>query len=106
VESNGFFCDLAALSAIEQQRRGELAAAVGRAVQKRTELSNGYAITLDARKITSDALNEWTILEGRCCPFLTFRVRTETSSDQMLTLEVTGADGVGVKEFLRAEFSR
>lgn len=102
--NSGFFCDLAALSAVEQQRRHELAAAVSRAVQRLTELSNGYALALDARKISAIALNEWISLERRCCPFLTFHVPTESSSEQVLRFEVTGADGV--KEFLRAQFSR
>jgi hypothetical protein len=102
--NSGFFCDLAALGAIERQRRHELAAVMARAIQKPTELSNGYALTLDARKITAATLDEWIGLEQRCCPFLNFKVRTSPLSDQLLTFEVTGADGV--KEFLRAQFSR
>jgi hypothetical protein len=102
--SSVFFCDLAALSAIEQQRRRELAESVVRAAKGRSELSNGYAITLDARKITVAALSEWVALESRCCPFLSFEVRTDSLSEQAMMLELTGADGV--KEFLRAEFSR
>ena len=68
----------------------------------RTELSNGYAFTLDARKITPGVVSEWIALEKRCCPFLNFHA--DSASDQVLTVELTGA--AGVKEFLRAEFSR
>lgn len=86
---------------MERQRRRELAATVGCAVRKRTELSNGYALTLDAQKITGAVVNEWITLEQRCCPFLNFQVR---ASDQTLTVELTGS--AGVKEFLRTELSR
>ncbi len=101
--SSAFFCNLDALSASERQRRCELAAAVGHAVRKRIELSDGYALTLDPKKISEAALNEWSALEKRCCPFLKFLVRAN-SAEQELMLEVIGAEGV--KEFLRAEFSR
>ena len=83
--NSSFFCDLAALTAMEQERRRELAESVVRAATGRTELSNGYAIALDARKITAAAMSEWTALEKRCCPFLSFEVRTES-------LPGTGAD--------------
>ena len=97
-----FFCNLGALSMEEQQRRRELASAVSRAMQRRLELSNGYALMLDAQKIDLDALNEWSALEKRCCPFLNFQVFKHTPG-QGLTLELTGTRGV--KEFLRIALS-
>jgi hypothetical protein len=101
--NSGFFCDLTTLQAIERQRRCELANAVGRATRKRIELPNGYALELDAHKITIAAVTEWMALEKRCCPFLNFQVLTDSLSEA-LTVELTGADGV--KEFLRAELTR
>jgi hypothetical protein len=99
--NSNLFCDLDALSVAERQRRHELAAAVARAVRKITEMNDGYAVTIDARKITVGAIDEWIALEKRCCAFLNFRVN---SAEQALTVEMTGE--AGVKEFLRAEFSR
>ena len=101
--NSGFFCDLTALDAIERQRRRELAEAVGRAARKRTELPNGYALALDAHKITIAAVSEWIALEKRCCPFVKLQVRTD-SLLETLTLDLTGADGV--KEFLRTQFTQ
>jgi hypothetical protein len=100
-KAEGFFCNLDALTEAERRRRLELAAAVARAAAKPLEISVGCALSLDTLRIDDSSLEEWIRLERRCCPFLNFRIRR---SDEELLFEVTGA--TGVKEFLRAEFSR
>jgi hypothetical protein len=101
--SSGFFCDLTALNESERQCRSGLAKAVEQAARARTELSNGYAVVLDASKITVDAVNQWIALERRCCPFLQFATHADSLAEALI-VELTGTPGV--KEFLRAEFMR
>ena len=100
-KAESFFCNLDTLTEAERRRRRELAGAVARAAAKPLELSVGYALSLDTLRIDDGSLEEWIRLERRCCPLLNFRIRR---SDEELVLEVAGA--TGVKEFLRAEFSR
>ncbi len=93
-------CDLTALSAEERERRRTLASKVHRAVIGRRELENGYALKIASEKVSHAEIDEWTKLEGKCCPFLDFEIANEAGS---LWLRMTG--GPGVKGFLKAEMS-
>ena len=93
-------CDLTALNADERERRSVIASKVHSAVVGRRELTNGYALRIASDKVSLDEIDEWTKLEGKCCPFLDFAVASE---DGALWLNITG--GAGVKEFLKAEMS-
>jgi len=91
-------CDLTALTADERDRRRTLAAKVHTAIIGRRELADGYALKIESNKVSIADIDEWTKLEGKCCPFLHFEVAEEGGS---LWLSMTGDSGV--KEFLKAE---
>jgi hypothetical protein len=71
--------------------------------RKRTELSDGYAFTLDATAVSLKEVAEWIGMERLCCPFLTFQL-TASGSQADWVLALTGPPGV--KAVLRAEFPR
>ena len=101
-------CNLFALSAPERDRHHALGEKL-RSVAKVTELPDGYALTLDLKRLGVDAqgkpwcvveVAQWAEMESRCCPFLNFGIDLR-GKDGAVTLRLTG--GPGVKEFLKSE---
>lgn len=94
----------------EAQREGHRA--LGKnllgAVVRTSELSNGYELLFDLRRITDREgkpycvveLAEWVELEARCCPFLAFRIDVASEGGEV-RMRLTGP--AGVREFLRTE---
>ena len=94
-------CDLLAISAAERPRYNELVKRVRAAIRDRSEISDGYAFTLDSKTVTLPEAAEWIVMERLCCPFLTLQLSAAGDrEDWVLTL--TGAEGV--KPLIAAEF--
>lgn len=90
-------CNLAALLPEERSRRKQLAAGLRAAATSIEETAEGYALHLPDDPETQHAAFELTLLERRCCPFLTIDLDFGASGDATV-LRVGG--GPGVKEFL------
>lgn len=89
-ESQGVYCDLAAIPATERVRYQELVAKVFGAVCAREELPDGYAYRFAEGGVDLVAVAEWIEMERRCCPFLQFSL--EVGEGCRLTLR--GPEGV------------
>ena len=92
-------CDLNALTSAERARHRSLVGALALAIVGRTELVDGFELCVDPTKLELPLLAEWIALEGRCCPFLHFRIELAPGAGGA-TVALTGGDGV--KDFLRA----
>ena len=99
-DSDGFCCDMKAMTPEERDRYGILRAKLETAVISVAELAGGYGLRLRDGAIEPDELVEWIAFEQKCCPFLTLTASEQAGS---LMLLITGRDGV--KDFIRAEFS-
>jgi hypothetical protein len=93
-------CNLKAISAAERPRYSDLMKRLRAAVQDRSELPDGYAYTLDTKKITLPEVAEWITMERLCCPFLTFQLDVKGNGESALTLR----GPQGAKAILREEF--
>ena len=95
-------CDLAAIPAEEREAHELLAKQLFFAsVPDRQELPDGYAFRFRADQYP--LLAAFIANERLCCPFFQFTLEV-TPAQGPLWLRLTGGDGV--KEFIRAEFSR
>lgn len=65
------------------------------------ETDNGYAFRFPSEDDSFAMLNEFIVLERRCCPFLDFHM-TVPRGDGEITLELSGDDGA--KAFIAANF--
>jgi hypothetical protein len=93
-------CNIKAISAAERPRYNDLIKRLRAAVQDRSELPDGYAYKLDAKKMTLPEVAEWITMERLCCPFLRFQLDVQGNGDSQLTQR--GPDGA--KAILRQEF--
>jgi hypothetical protein len=93
-------CNIKAISATERPRYNDLVKRLRLAVTNRSELSDGYAYKLDAKKITLLEVAEWITMERLCCPFLEFQLDVKSRGDSQLTMR--GPEGA--KAILREEF--
>jgi hypothetical protein len=102
-------CRLDALNASQREKHEALGKKLMSAVVKTSELPDGYALSLDLKKLGVDARGEpwcvvevaqWADLESRCCPFLDFGIELQ-GKGALVTLRLTG--GPGVKDFLKTE---
>ncbi len=66
-------CNLRAINTVERPRQ-QLAKRVREAMRERTELSNGYAFTIDGKRLTLAEAAEWIGMERMCRPFLTLQL--------------------------------
>lgn len=75
--------------------------AVKKSVLETEETTGGYSFRFPSNDASFAALNEFIVLERRCCPFLDFKL-TVPRGDGDLFLELSGPDGA--KEFIAANF--
>ena len=94
-------CNLKAISSAERPSYNDLIKQLRSAVQKRNELTNGYAYIVDGRRIGLKDVAEWITMERLCCPFLGFQLSI-TSDHGDYSLALTGPEGV--KALLQEEF--
>ena len=66
------------------------------------ETDHGYVIRFPSDDASFAAVNEFIVLERRCCPFLDFQM-TIPRGEGDIHLELSGADGA--KEFIASNFS-
>jgi hypothetical protein len=99
-ESDGFCCDMKAMTGDQRGRYEILRAKLEAAVISVAGLADGYGLRLRDGVIGPEELMEWIAFEQKCCPFLTLTASEQAGS---LILLITGRDGV--KDFIRAEFS-
>jgi hypothetical protein len=64
------------------------------------EIEKGYEYHFQGDSETLKLVNEWVRMERKCCPFLTFTVRTSNDNEPIL-LQMTGNEEA--KAFLRTE---
>jgi hypothetical protein len=95
-----FACNLKALTPDQRTAHGALTHQLLGAVIERREISSGFELRLDSRKISIVGLATWVDAERRCCPFLGLAIEKEPD-DGALWLRLTGPEGV--KDFLLAE---
>ena len=71
------------------------------AIWERRELSDGFALRIDGKRIGLAEIGEWISMERLCCPFLNFHLSVAgTDGPWMLTL--TGP--AGAQAVIREEF--
>lgn len=66
------------------------------------ETDNGYTFRFPSDDASFAALNEFIVLERRCCPFLDFKITVPRGLGD-IDLELSGPDGA--KEFISANFT-
>jgi hypothetical protein len=71
------------------------------AVREVTENENGYAFRFPSDDDSFAILNEFIMLECRCCPFLDFAITVPRGNGD-INLELSGP--VGAKDFIAANF--
>ena len=99
-ESEGFCCDMTAMTREERGRYEILRAKLEAGVISVAELADGYGLRLRDGAIEPQELVEWIAFEQKCCPFFALTASEQAGS---LILLITGS--AGVKDFIRAEFS-
>jgi hypothetical protein len=99
-ESEGFCCDMTAMTREERGRYEILRAKLEAAVVEVKDLADGYSLQLGDGGITAVELDEWILFEKKCCPFFTLTMDGQAGA---LKLRITGR--AGVKDFIKAEFS-
>jgi len=97
----GLTCNLSGIPPQEKARYERLVESLRHAIQKRRELTDGYAFLIDTQQIDTRQLVEWVELERKCCPFFGFEVRWD-GQDNAVWLDLTGPEGV--KDFIIEEF--
>ena len=66
------------------------------------ETSNGFAFSFPSTDEAFAALNEFIVLERRCCPFLDFKLTVPRGNGD-IRLELSGPDGA--KGFIASNFA-
>jgi hypothetical protein len=94
-------CNINGIPLQERARYERLVEVLRHAIQKRRELSDGYAFKMDTKQIGTTQLAEWIELERQCCPFFGFEIRG-TPQNGDVWLHLSGPQGV--KEFILDEF--
>ncbi len=70
-------------------------------VIERSETDTGYSFRFPSDDASFAALNDFIVLERRCCPFLDFKM-TVPRGEGDIELELSGPEGA--KEFIEANF--
>ena len=99
-KASGLTCNINGIPPHERSRYEHLVEALRHAMQKRRELSDGFAFQMDTKQIKTGQLAEWIELERQCCPFFEFEIRW-TRQNGAVWLNLSGPEGV--KEFILGE---
>jgi hypothetical protein len=94
-------CDLKAFQPEERRHWRQLLDQLTAAVVEVRELSGGYALHLDTRRMSVVDAAQWIDLERRCCPFFNFQLDLH-GDDGTLWLSLAGREGV--KQFIMVDF--
>jgi hypothetical protein len=94
------YCNLGVFTAAERLRYLALIFSLKAGVLETAELTDGLGFRFAPRMLPQ--LTEWTELESRCCPFITFQVALAPQPGGELWMRLTGRPVV--KEFIRTEF--
>ena len=94
-------CDLKAFQLEERKHWRQLLDQLSAAVLEVRELSNGYALHINTRRMSVVEVAEWVDLERKCCPFFNFQLDLH-GDDGTLWLGLAGREGV--KEFIMVDF--
>ena len=85
-------CNLTALSDADRPRYFALRVQVLAAIERVTDVGDGFVMHVDLDRASLVALAEWMAFERLCCPFLRFHLAIE--GDGPARLELSGAEGV------------
>jgi hypothetical protein len=99
--ASGLTCNINGIPTQQRARYELLVATLGRAIQTKRELPDGYALLMDTQQINTGQLVEWVELERKCCPFFGFEIRWDRQP-KAVWLHLTGPEGV--KPFILDEF--
>ncbi len=95
-------CDMTAINKMERERHGEIARSLLLVVQEIQELPDGYAFRLPVESSAVTMAAELISRERLCCPFLGFALVVKHELGP-IWVQITGP--IGVKQFLKAEFT-
>ena len=94
-------CDLKAFQPEERKHWRQLLDQLTAAVVEVRELSNGYALDINTRRMSVVEVAQWADLERKCCPFFNFQLDLH-GDDGTLWLGLAGLEGV--KDFIMLDF--
>ena len=84
-----------------RRRERDILLKIRASVLSTNETDSGYSFRFPSDDASFAALNEFIVLERRCCPFLDFKM-TVPRGDADILLELSGPRGA--KEFIAANF--
>ena len=84
-----------------RERERDVLRKIKAVVKETSETDHGYAFRFPSDDDSFAALNEFIVLERRCCPFLDFKM-TVPRGEGDIYLELSGPEGA--KEFIAVNF--
>ena len=97
-----FACNLNALTADGRKQLHALIGRMSAAIVSTTELKDGYALHIDAARLSFTEAAQWISLERKCCPFFDFQLDLPGGNGNY-SVALKGREGV--KEFIRSDFA-
>jgi hypothetical protein len=94
------YCNLGVFTPAERSRHLALIGALKAGVLETAELTDGLGFRFAPPMLPQ--LTEWSELESKCCPFITFQFALAPQPGGELWMRLTGRPVV--KEFIRTEF--
>ena len=85
-----------------RERERDVLQKIKASVLSTSETDNGYSFRFPSDDASFAALNEFIVLERRCCPFLDFKLTVPRALGE-IHLELSGPEGA--KEFIAANFT-
>jgi hypothetical protein len=98
-----FYCNRLALSPEQLHRKLDLGKTLLSLRRSTRELDDGYEFELPPDSAAVQQAAEWAAMEKLCCPFLKIDLRLDPGEGPFW-LVLSGKEGV--KQFIRADFSR
>ena len=99
---NKFYCNSKALTPEERAHHKQLGDKLTAARKAVVETEKGFEFQFSPQDVTIAELADWVVAESKCCPFFDFHIDLENQG-KLICLRLTGE--LGIKQFLRAEFS-
>ena len=95
-----YYCDVTAITTEERKRYQEFEQVLFHKIKSIDEVPNGYALSFLMTPENFTLMAEFVTYEGRCCPFLSFALKSNSGED-LAVLDITGPEDA--QDFIRAE---
>ena len=95
-----YYCDFTAITTEERDRYQEFEKLLFHKIKSIDEVRNGYALSFPMTPENFTLMAEFVTYEGRCCPFLSFALKSNSGED-LAILEIIGPEDA--HQFIRAE---